>query len=31
MRPLPRNLPDVDRRSVARVPPQPYLRFDRND
>ena len=31
MRPLPANLPDVDRRWVARVPPQPYLRFDRND
>ena len=31
MRPLPAELPDVDRRWVARVPPQPYLRFDRND
>jgi hypothetical protein len=31
MRPLPAGLPDVDRRWVARVPPQPYLRFDRND
>jgi transposase len=31
MRPLPARLPDVDRRWVARVPPQPYLRFDRND
>jgi transposase len=31
MRPLPPGLPDVDRRFVARVPPQPYLRFDRND
>lgn len=30
MRPLP-ELPDVDRRFVTRVPPQPYLRFDRND
>ncbi len=30
MRPLPA-LPDSDRRRVARVPPQPYLRFDRND
>jgi transposase len=30
MRPLPR-LPDTDRRWVTRVPPQPYLRFDRND
>jgi transposase len=31
MRPLPAVLPDVDRRWVARVAPQPYLRFDRND
>jgi transposase len=31
MRPLPAKLPDVDRRWVVRVPPQPYLRFDRND
>jgi transposase len=31
MRPLPAQLPDVDRRWVLRVPPQPYLRFDRND
>jgi transposase len=31
MRPLPARLPDVDRRWLARVPPQPYLRFDRND
>jgi hypothetical protein len=31
MRPLPAELPDADRRWVARVPPQPYLRFDRND
>ncbi len=31
MRPLPARLPDVDRRFVMRVPPQPYLRFDRND
>lgn len=31
MRSLPDPLPDVDRRWVARVPPQPYLRFDRND
>jgi transposase len=30
MRPLPA-LPDPDRRRVLRVPPQPYLRFDRND
>lgn len=31
MRPLPERLPDVDRRWVARIPAQPYLRFDRND
>jgi transposase len=31
MRPLPEQMPDTDRRWVARVPPQPYLRFDRND
>jgi transposase len=31
MRPLPALLPDTDRRFVARVPAQPYLRFDRND
>jgi transposase len=31
MRPLPAALPDSDRRFVARVPPQPYLRIDRND
>jgi transposase len=31
MRPLPEAMPDVDRRFVARVPPQPYLRVDRND
>lgn len=31
MRPLPARLPDSDRRFVARVAPQPYLRFDRND
>lgn len=31
MRPLPEPLPDTDRRWVARVPAQPYLRFDRND
>lgn len=30
MRPL-ASLPDPDRRWVVRVPPQPYLRFDRND
>ena len=31
MRPLPDRLPDLDRREVLRVPPQPYLRVDRND
>jgi transposase len=31
MRPLPEQLPDTDRRWATRVPPQPYLRFDRND
>jgi hypothetical protein len=31
MRPLPGRLPDLDRRSVVRVPQQPYLRIDRND
>jgi transposase len=31
MRPLPDRLPGVERRWVTRVPPQPYLRFDRND
>jgi transposase len=31
MRPLAAELPDTDRRWVVRVPPQPYLRFDRND
>jgi hypothetical protein len=31
MRPLPARLPDTDRRFVARVPAQPYLRIDRND
>lgn len=31
MRPLPENAPDVHRRFVLRVPPQPYLRFDTND
>ncbi len=31
MRSLPESMPDVDRRWVLRVPPQPYLRFDRND
>jgi hypothetical protein len=31
MRSLPDQLPDVDRRTVMRVPQQPYLRVDRND
>jgi transposase len=31
MRQLPEAMPDVDRRWIVRVPPQPYLRFDRND
>jgi Mu transposase, C-terminal domain len=31
LRPLPQGLPDVDRRSVVRVPQQPYVRIDRND
>jgi transposase len=31
MRPLPEQLPDLDRRWVIRVPAQPYLRFDTND
>lgn len=31
MRPLPAVMPDTDRRFVARVPAQPYLRVDRND
>lgn len=31
MRPLPEAMPDVDRRFVIRVPPQPYLRWDSND
>jgi hypothetical protein len=31
MRPLPGRMPDPDRRSVVRVPAQPYLRVDRND
>jgi hypothetical protein len=31
MRPLPRCKPDVDRRFVTRVPPDPYLRVDCND
>jgi hypothetical protein len=31
MRPLPDRLPQCDRRTVVRVPQQPYLRVDRND
>jgi len=31
MRPLPELMPDLDRRFVTRVQPQPYLRFDTND
>jgi len=31
MRPLPASEPDVDRRWVTRVAPDPYLRFDTND
>jgi hypothetical protein len=31
MRPLPAREPDVDRRWVVRVAPDPYLRFDTND
>lgn len=31
MRPLPQSEPDVDRRWVIRVAPDPYLRFDSND
>ena len=31
MRPLPAREPDVDRRWVIRVPPDPYVRFDTND
>jgi transposase len=31
MRALPDKPPDTDRRWVARVPPDPYLRFDAND
>jgi transposase len=31
MRSLPDRLPDLDRRTVVRVPQQPYLRVDRND
>jgi hypothetical protein len=31
MRPLPPHEPDLDRRWVTRVPPDPHLRFDTND
>jgi transposase len=31
MRPLPELLPDTDRRTVVRVPAQPFVRVDRND
>jgi transposase len=31
MRPLPEREPDLDRRWVLRVPPDPHLRFDTND
>ncbi|MGH3013166.1 MAG: Mu transposase domain-containing protein, partial [Gaiellaceae bacterium] len=31
MRSLPAQLPDVDRRLVTRVPPDPYVRLDTND
>jgi len=31
MRPLPERLPDVDRRWVTRVAPDPYVRVDSND
>jgi transposase len=31
MRPLPQRLPDVDRRWVTRVPPDPYVRVDSCD
>ena len=31
MRPLPEEPPDVDRRLVTRVAPDPYIRFDGND
>ena len=31
LRPLPALAPDLDRRLVLRVPPQPYVHFDRND
>jgi transposase len=31
MRPLPDGLPDCDRRTIVRIPQQPFLRIDRND
>ena len=31
MRPLPAREPDLDRRWVMRVPPDPHVRFDTND
>ena len=31
MRQLPEQMPDVDRRLVLRVPPDPYVRVDSND
>jgi hypothetical protein len=31
MRPLPAREPDLDRRWVTRVPPDPHVRFDTND
>jgi transposase len=31
MRPLPDGLPDCDRRTIVRVPQQPWVRIDRND
>jgi transposase len=31
LRPLPAAAPDLDRRLVVRVPPQPYVHVDRND
>jgi hypothetical protein len=31
MRPLPEPAPELDRRKLVRVPPDPYLRFDPND
>ena len=31
MRPLPERLPDLDRRLVTRIAPDPYVRVDGND